>query len=77
MQFVGRFDKNGREIYDGDILTRTDPQCYPDYFKVEWNEERCGFYITYLPSGESYDFAELWGDSEVIGNIHEKPEGME
>jgi len=73
MQYTGLKDKNDKEVYEGDILTRTESEFYPDYFKIEWCEERGGFMLTYQPCGEVYDLAEFWPDSVVVGNIYENP----
>lgn len=68
MQFTGLHDKNGKEIYEGDIL---DGQMI-----VTWRNDLASFALT--KQGWAYDhyFGEAVdpGHTEVIGNIHQNPE---
>ena len=75
MQYTGLKDRNGKEIYEGDIIRIL----YVDEFKdkervgaVEWDNEEWGWVIT------NYDFRYGYAHSdEVIGNIYENPELLE
>lgn len=58
-QCTGLKDKNGKLIYEGDII-------YPNY-EIKWSS--LGYV---LPNGNNLSFYN--GSCEVIGNIHENPE---
>lgn len=68
-QFTGITDKNGKEIYEGDIVR---------YF-ANGNAEIKFYKGCWVVMGkDGYDsFDSLCGYIEVIGNIHENPELLE
>ena len=71
MQFTGLKDKNGKEIYEGDIVNLTH-MVYAGYGNVDEVTEAVVIEdITKLPFGPSTITC------EVIGNIYENPELLE
>lgn len=87
MQCTGLRDKNGKLIYEGDILKVTGNRDASGYGVVEYLQAGCQFFINgYLdyPSpyhprrkGEFYQPLQEWLCTEVIGNVYENPELLE
>ena len=75
MQSTGLFDKNDKEIFEGDIVKMSkDVYSEPTYYEVV--RHRGGAYR--LESKQHG--CELWlrhADCEVVGNIYENPELLE
>lgn len=78
MQCTGLEDKNGKLIYEGDILkTKEHNLCKEgELFKVFYQETLCQFLGKSLTTDNCIDLCDLYED-EVIGNIYENPELLE
>jgi uncharacterized phage protein (TIGR01671 family) len=72
MQYTGLKDKNGVEIYEGDVVEAKG--YYQDKYIIEWVYD--GWEIFDGKDGVVADFDE-WEKLEVIGNIYENPELLE
>ena len=69
LQYTELKDKNGNEIYEGDIVAGFDYYGEPLTWEVawEWFDSETGFNI-----GQDDD-----AEAEIIGNIYENPELLE
>ena len=66
LQYTGLKDKNGKEIYEGDILSVSEDYNQDIKLVMEWHEDS-GSWTNYGPRTAF----------EIIGNIYENPELLE
>lgn len=73
-QYTGLKDKNGKEIYEGDILEYEFEDIGKQKAYVNWNGKYSSFTLEVI--SEDFEYAPI-ESGVVIGNIHDNPELLE
>lgn len=76
-QCTGLKDKNGKLIWENDIVNCFEAECCG---KISWNESEAGFYFDVLLEDGTYEEEHIYDYAdcmEVIGNIFDNPELLE
>lgn len=74
MQSTGLKDKNGKEVFEGDILAS---ETYPVNGAVEYRA-KLGMWVNCLKEYSYYEYlGNVASDRKIIGNIYENPEFLE
>lgn len=78
-EYTGKTDKNGKKIFEGDIVVGSFP--YADKGLVIWDKKRCGFYIqpcSYSGKAGTDKYYKMNSNKlEIIGNVFDNPELLE
>lgn len=81
MQSTGLKDKNGKEIFDGDVLEIEDEEEVLGNAKLTWDNEQAVFMIEAISVDDIAPFHEILSDESysyrVVGNVYENPELLE
>lgn len=79
-QYTGKNDKNGRNIFEGDVLKVSITDDFePCEFKevVFWDEKQCGYCVREQGAPDPFPLGDCdLENSVVIGNIFDNPELM-
>jgi len=72
MAWTGLTDKNGKLIYEGDLVLFDGWQ--GKGFEIKWDDVNCGFEVVAIDDASICNTLHMDDKYEVIGNIYESPE---
>ncbi|WP_019123618.1 YopX family protein [Brevibacillus massiliensis] len=75
-RYTGLLDKNGKEIYESDILLESLSFDEKYAHVVVWSQDDCAWMFEY--DGDLFTASEMnFEQCEIVGNVYDKPELLE
>ena len=74
-QFTGKTDRNGKKIFEGDIVRYTNKDGTPAHYQVAMDEKMGAWMFKWLEGTDGgYPLMGFCDLVEIIGNIHDAPD---